>query len=92
MQDIIVAVSGALFRCAGTTGPSSGIEDFYVEHTLDAALTALWRQVRRERTIARQEGPLRPTATSTRPLVRSFAAELPKVAQHWIPTSWRPSR
>ncbi len=82
MHDIVEAVSGALFPMRlGPPGLRQESEDFYVGHTLDAALTGLWQQVRRElHHLARQNGgESNDSDEHATALVRSFAAELPKV-------------
>ena len=80
VQDVVGALCGALFPMRlGPPELRQETEDFYVGHTLDAALTALLQQVRLElRYNARHGGvDLEKSDADAIDLVRAFAKELP---------------
>ncbi|TRX76770.1 serine O-acetyltransferase EpsC [Pseudomonas mangiferae] len=80
VAQIIEALSGALFPMRlGPNDLRAEGEDFYVGHTLDAALTALLQQVRQElRYSARQQGAEDDRSDAEAlGIVREFAATLP---------------
>ena len=67
-------------------------EDFYVGHTLDAALRGLLAQAALEvcQASRRGEGPSEDVKERAGALVREFARSLP--AACWTPTCWPPGR
>ncbi|MDK2122425.1 serine acetyltransferase [Chitinimonas sp. DQS-5] len=83
LRDIITHLRGALFPMRlGPADLRRETEDYYVGHTLDAVLNALWRQVRLElRYTARQQNDATEHEIDARAvdLVRQFAAALPDV-------------
>ncbi|WP_263143400.1 serine O-acetyltransferase EpsC [Pseudomonas sp. RIT-PI-AD] len=76
---IVEALSGALFPMRlGPNDLRAEGEDFYVGHTLDAALNALLHQVRQElRYSARLQGEEGEREETARALVQDFAMALP---------------
>jgi len=80
VRDIVVKLAGALFPMRlGPPDLRQENEDFYVGHTLDAALTALQQQVRLELRHARRVDTTSTTEIELESLriVRAFAADLP---------------
>lgn len=81
LRGIVQALCGALFPMRlGPADLRQESEDFYVGHTLDAALTALHEQVRLELAYrARHHGEAGDSAGEAVDIVRRFAAALPGV-------------
>ncbi|QSI76620.1 serine O-acetyltransferase EpsC [Niveibacterium microcysteis] len=82
LNEIAAALCGALFPMRlGPADLRQESEDFYVGHTLDAALNSLLAQVRLELKYAAREAPSSPTELELRAveIVRSFAGQLPAV-------------
>lgn len=82
MQDIIHALAGALFPMRlGPHDLRQESEDFYVGHTLDSALNALWQQVCLELRYARRAEADTPYTSdvqhNARHIVQNFALSLP---------------
>jgi len=80
LRDVVQALAGVLFPMRlGPPDLRPDSEDFYVGHTLDAALHALHGQVVRElRHAARVSGAAAPAIDAVA-VVRDFAAALPQV-------------
>jgi serine O-acetyltransferase len=82
VRGFVTALAGALFPMRlGPPDLRQETEDFYVGHTLDAALTGLLQQVRLELRHAARGGAPAPAEIELKALdiVRTFAAALPEV-------------
>jgi serine O-acetyltransferase len=82
VRDIVTALAGALFPMRlGPPDLRQETEDFYVGHTLDAALTGLLLQVRLELRHAARGGAPAPAEIDLKAteIVRHFAASLPGI-------------
>lgn len=82
LKDIVGLLTGALFPMR--LGPSNlrqQSEDYYVGHTLDTALTALYTQVHLELLYANRyhSEPLSDAEAQARNIVKEFAALLPQI-------------
>ncbi len=84
LHDIVGWLRGALFPMRlGPPDLTQTTEDYYVGHTLDAALTRLHEQVRLELRHAQRAGPTSSTEIDARAreIVAAFAHELPAIRQ-----------
>jgi serine O-acetyltransferase len=82
LEDIVLSLRGALFPMRlGPANLRQETEDFYVGHTLDTALTALYGQVRLEqRHAARHDGVAAADIDrKSNTIVREFAQQLPAI-------------
>lgn len=82
LHDIMLSLCGALFPMRlGPADLRQESEDFYVGHTLDAALNALHAQVRLELRHAARQEPVGATSIELQAvgIVRDFARSLPEV-------------